>query len=495
MEKKEFEFFRGQCPKFEKGKKFFDPFFEYDKDETIFGKKEKWDENIISELKENYGYDKDEKIKWTRIFEDEIIPYNEDKERKLDLKQGILGDCCIISFIHCLKREMRDIILASVISDCKPIEGYFEVLFYFEENKNITRKKVFVDDFIPYKKIPKDYKELFNIPEEAIFMPIFSKLDNYMVGKYLLIEKAYAKVKGCYLDIEGTDIAFSLTGVQTEEKLLSNILMEKFLHKDEYILKDFYAQLKKEIEKNNLLLKDKKMETRILFYLQKKLIINGNYLDNSDKEEILNEIKKYSEKNLMRTGTENDKLVAPISNFGIWGNHMYDFIKCEKKNKMIFFYLWNPHGKNPDTNNNNYGKKYEDIDEINKKGLKNGDIILSFDRYFLSFRRIVYQNKEEVLKMNEKYYIDKIKYIRIIFQLFGLNFEFYLSLLWIKIFQNKGKDYKTIFMDLMNEIGSNKEINKIQFLWLLHIWNNIKENIFKESKRIMNEKISKNLNE
>ena len=44
------------------------------------------------------------------------------------------------------------------------------------------------------------------------------------------------------------------------------------------------------------------------------------------------------------------------------------FFKCEKKNNMIFFYLWNPHGKNPETNNNNYGKKYEDIDEINKKG-------------------------------------------------------------------------------------------------------------------------------
>ena len=34
------------------------------------------------------------------------------------------------------------------------------------------------------------------------------------------------------------------------------------------------------------------METIILFYLQKKLIINGNYLDNSDKEEILNEINE-----------------------------------------------------------------------------------------------------------------------------------------------------------------------------------------------------------
>ena len=58
-------------------------------------------------------------------------------------------------------------------------------------------------------------------------MPYFSKLDNYMVGKYILIEKVYAKVKGSYWNIEGGDISFTLTGVNRQEKLLKDIIEEK----------------------------------------------------------------------------------------------------------------------------------------------------------------------------------------------------------------------------------------------------------------------------
>lgn len=34
----EFEYYKGEAPKLEKGKKFFDRSFEYNNDETIFGK-------------------------------------------------------------------------------------------------------------------------------------------------------------------------------------------------------------------------------------------------------------------------------------------------------------------------------------------------------------------------------------------------------------------------------------------------------------------------
>ena len=78
---------------------------------------------------------------------------------------------------------MQDDIFPSIFSECKPIEGYFEVFFYFKEKENnIVKKRVFVDDFIPYKKIPKDYEELC---DKQKFMPIFStykELNNFLVG-------------------------------------------------------------------------------------------------------------------------------------------------------------------------------------------------------------------------------------------------------------------------------------------------------------------------
>ena len=203
MEKEnEIGYYDGKPPNLIEGEKFFDTLFSHDNEETIFGKNSKFykDKNKIAEFKKMHGYDENEKIKWTRIFSNEVIPYEENQDGKLDLKQGGLGDCCSISFIHCLKREMKDDIFPSIFSTCKPNEGYFEVFLYIKEKDNsIAKKRVFVDDFIPYKKIPKDLKDLC---EKQFFMPIFStyqELNNFMVGKYLLIEKAYAKIEGSYM--------------------------------------------------------------------------------------------------------------------------------------------------------------------------------------------------------------------------------------------------------------------------------------------------------
>ena len=171
--------------------------------------------------------------------------------RKLSLNQGRLGNCSIIAYIHCLQKE--NTLFDSIISRCEPNEGYFEVNFYFEENGEVVRKKVYVDDYIPYKKIPYDYKKLterymalnsFEIRRYLLTLnnaykqiieksnePLFShykdpEFNTFMVGTYLLIEKAYAKVKGCYINIEGKDIAFALTGLEPEIKFFTNILLD-----------------------------------------------------------------------------------------------------------------------------------------------------------------------------------------------------------------------------------------------------------------------------
>ena len=126
----EVKYHDGKKPNFVEGQKFFDMSFEHDNDETIFGKKP-WDENKLKKIKEfkcKNGYGENETIKWTRIFGSEIIPYNENKDEKLNIKQGYLGDCGIISYIHSLKTQINEEILFSIISSSKPNEGYFEVL-------------------------------------------------------------------------------------------------------------------------------------------------------------------------------------------------------------------------------------------------------------------------------------------------------------------------------------------------------------------------------
>jgi len=164
--------------------------------------------------------------------------------------------------------------------------------------------------------------------------------------------------------------------------------------------------------------------------------------------------------------SEDEYFVNPETHFGIFGSHRYDFIKCIKKDENLFFHLWNPHGENPDENNNIYNSEFKDINKINSDGIYNGNIVLNFDRFILPFERIVYQNKKDIKKMYNKFKtkgafaaLDIVqKYLFI--QMFGCNYEFWITLLWLRIYHNKGKDNKTIFFDLMKEINSKNKINK-----------------------------------
>ena len=124
-------------------------------------------------------------------------------------------------------------------------------------------------------------------------------------------------------------------------------------------------------------------------------------------------------------------LVGPITHFGIFGNHRYDYIKGIKHDENLFFHIWNPHGKNPKINND---YEFKDINKINSDGINNGDIVLSFDKFIVTFEKIVYQNKKEIKKMYDKFKtkdsFDSLGVINthLFLQMFGCRLDFWLKL-------------------------------------------------------------------
>lgn len=252
-----------------KNGKFIDPKFKTE-EKSIFGDLN--DNEIIKYKKEYLNMNPELKISWQRIFDSQNKFIVEEKEDKLNVIQGTLANCYFISFIHNLKQNEPNIFY-SIIKECDMEKGYFEVYFYFEENGNIVKKSIFVDDFIPYKKLPDYYKSLYK--------PLFSKYMKYMkeipkekfiqysVGKYLLIEKAYAKISGGYINIIGSkrkyDIGLLLTGVKRKIKYLSSFLISQ--------------TKKKGINKYE----DKDDDKDEIIYNIKNEIINENILNNDDK--------------------------------------------------------------------------------------------------------------------------------------------------------------------------------------------------------------------
>ena len=210
-----------------KNGKFFDPKFKPE-EKSIFGN---MNEEEIKNYKTEYlEIGSNERISWTRIFEPDVnIPFEED-ENALNVAQGHLRNCYFIAFLHSLKENYPDIFY-SIIKEYDTEKGYFEVYFYFDNHGQLSKESVFVDDFIPYKKLPKYYESLYKplfstykIFSKEIKEPEYIK---YSIGKFLLIEKVYAKVEGCYLKTSGEshvyDIHFLLTGVKQRIELLTDI--------------------------------------------------------------------------------------------------------------------------------------------------------------------------------------------------------------------------------------------------------------------------------
>lgn len=264
----DYGFYNNENPNFEKlenGKFFIDDKFK-NNDESIFGK---FDETWDLEQKEEYnkkkeefkegifGFNKEEEISWIRIFDsNKKIPFAKE-EKKLDIKQGFLGDCYFIAYIHGLRKNYPDI-FNSIIGNCQFDKGYFEIyIYYHEENGEITKKKIFVDDYIPYGKFPKTY--------ESLYYPLFSsyftfskeindpRFQNYMIGQYLLIEKAFAKYKGSYLNIESDldnlELYFLLTGVEIKISYLTDDFLMKHQNLEEIKIKK-EKEIEKEMEEN-----------------------------------------------------------------------------------------------------------------------------------------------------------------------------------------------------------------------------------------------------
>ena len=93
-----------------------------------------------------------------------------------------------------------------ILGKCHPEIGYYEVNFFYK-NKNIV---VFVDDFII---LNENDLPLFSCPKED---------NKYSLGIALIIEKAFAKLNGSYLNIEGQnqdydyDVYYHFTGLPSE---------------------------------------------------------------------------------------------------------------------------------------------------------------------------------------------------------------------------------------------------------------------------------------
>jgi len=413
--------------------KFIDPKFKTE-EKSIFGD---LNENEIIKYKKEYlNMNPELKISWERIFDSQNKFTVEEKEDKLNVTQGILSNCYFISFIHNLKQNEPNIFY-SIIKECDMKKGYFEVYFYFEENGNIVKKSIFVDDFIPYKKLPDYYKSLYK-PLFSNYMKYMEEIPEeefiqYSVGKYLLIEKAYAKIAGGYLNIIGSktkyDIGLLLTGVRRKIKYLSSFLISQTKKKgiNKYEDKD-----------------DDKEEIR---YNIKNEIINENILNNDDKTVIFENIQNFSKENLFTLDTAKKPISkVDINKYGIWSDHSYDFISCEKNKENLFFSIWNPHGCNFMSDNNKY-EGFDEINEKNNKGKFNGDIILNFDRFFLSFLKIRYINRDEVRKIHNKYQSEDILDLLgitlyeklMIFYKFGEHFDFVITLLLSRIYSNATK--------------------------------------------------------
>ena len=96
--------------------KYCDPYFKNDDNSLFMDKESKIDTNFESELREDFEMEKDEKFTWNRIFSSEFFQDKKlkksqiiEKEMKLNLNQGGIGNCYFIAYLHKLKEEMPNI--------------------------------------------------------------------------------------------------------------------------------------------------------------------------------------------------------------------------------------------------------------------------------------------------------------------------------------------------------------------------------------------------
>ena len=215
----EHEYFQGRLPKIKLNLdingKFIDPYFSHDinaitaNHNPLINEDMEDDEDREKEINEYEEYSNEGIIFWERISN-----LLKDINIKRDLKKGIaqrgLGDCYLISFLRGFLKFQPEKFY-KLFGQCHPEIGYWEINFIVKD-KNI---KVFVDDYIVFTKD---------------FQPLFAgvRVDNkFAVGIALIIEKAYAKLNGSYMNIEGNNQCFDsyyhFTGLPSSTVLVKDL--------------------------------------------------------------------------------------------------------------------------------------------------------------------------------------------------------------------------------------------------------------------------------
>ena len=135
-------------------------------------------------------------------------------EETIKIIQGNLGDCYLISFLNGMIKFRKEEFI-NLLGGCLFELGYIEFNFFFEVNKNMTKKTVFVDDYILVDE---------NDNNSPIFCSVYNNNpdSNIIYDIFQLIEKALIKVeKKDYFFLEGNmdniDYIKYLTGYKALE--------------------------------------------------------------------------------------------------------------------------------------------------------------------------------------------------------------------------------------------------------------------------------------
>lgn len=211
-----------------------------EKNELITYKNQEFYQDYLDEFKkekeETENNIKEYNLEWKRISD--LISFELDEEnKKCPIKQNELGDCYFISLLRRLK-EVKPSIYYSLIRYYDFNIGYYEINFYDNNGEEVI---VYVDDYILV------------YPNR---IPLFANLKNdekYAIGRYLLIEKAFAKMNGSYFNInggyQGINASYAITGINPI------IRGEKFFNLE---IDSIYKVIKEELDTENILLNGSK---------------------------------------------------------------------------------------------------------------------------------------------------------------------------------------------------------------------------------------------
>ena len=549
-----------------------DKFYDNDfppNDESIFGFNRKKDSKDLKErkkweleLKQFFDMKKGEKFQWERIFSSNVLTLSK-KPNEATVIQGTIGDCYFISYLHAIKERCPEI-YSSLIRNTDIERGYMEFNFFNRNEKGkIEEVIVYVDDYIPcfngcpifsrHENVKIKFDKYFDYDiDKKMFEKIY-------VGSYMLLEKAFAKLNGSYYNIIGgnlnvIDPIFSLTGIKYGEIYFRNIFVDnsndniknKYKNNNEIVeklLKELKGKTDK--EKENII---KKIETER--QKEKEQIIKE--LKKEDKEKIMGFFQSLLKKNICTVGSEIKYSSGEMTKFGIYACHCYDLrnIQTEQSksgNHETFIYLWNPHGNNPNpeeiyypfySSSQNHGYiqslyistknyiwpskgyyKYEDFDNINaynKKGFKDGNIILNSDRFFYAFKRIIFHDENEAKAIYDKIRLRKNilklfiedEFSRNLFlKMYGIHFYIFFIIYLIQTTKNKSIDKSQIFKQAKSNVKKvivedNDDKNQIKLDEYLdekngyiEIKENLKNEILSKANEIMKEKCKSNFKE